>query len=484
MHCPFCGVSVPDHATFCPECGSNLQNERIEARPSPQPTPQSASEPAPIPKPSPRPEPPAAQPEKKRPNKALIIAIAAACIVALAVACFAASNSAEPEPPMLTGITTSDVYDNAYFDISIPRGEGFAFASESEIEQLMGSAKDIALDSDLAKDTDLLDECAYDTMLYDPVVGDIVIVVVFPPEIPQSLSDEEILSACDDGLTSALSKSDIDSTKGKDSDMQIAGIKRPGIRHNAEINGSSAFLQSALLKTDNHAAVILAFSLSEDRLEEMLARIEPSTGIQTDSSSDDDNKDYDDGEEFPAYEAGTTDGNTYRNPYFGVTLTLPEGFELLDTSDFSSNPGNAAASEATSSPFATDTTYELTAANYSTGEVLIFYSQKRPASYAHAYTSEQMAEFAITHTDADLFNRQFAASGVSDTQTEERTYSAAGRDYPGLYTNMTLAGIPASASLTCIAHGNRVMYLSCTMRGEGHFEEFLSLITYDEASKG
>lgn len=84
------------------------------------------------------------------------------------MACFAASNSAEPEPPTLTGITTSDVYDNTYFDISIPRDEGFAFASESEIEQLMGSAKDIALDSDLAEDADLLNQGAYDAMLYDP----------------------------------------------------------------------------------------------------------------------------------------------------------------------------------------------------------------------------------------------------------------------------------------------------------------------------
>ena len=83
-----------------------------------------------------------------------------------------------------------------------------------------------------------------------------------------------------------------------------------------------------------------------------------------------------------------------------------------------------------------------------------------------------------------MFDRLFAASGVSDAQTEERTYSAAGRDYPDLYTYMTLTDIPASASLTCIAQGNRVMYLSCTMRGEGRFEEFLSLISYDEASKG
>lgn len=83
-----------------------------------------------------------------------------------------------------------------------------------------------------------------------------------------------------------------------------------------------------------------------------------------------------------------------------------------------------------------------------------------------------------------MFDRLFAASGVSDAQTEERTYSAAGRDYPDLYTYMTLTDIPASASLICIEQDNRVLYLSCTTRGEGHFEEFRSLITHDEANKG
>lgn len=115
-----------------------------------------------------------------------------------------------------------------------------------------------------------------------------------------------------------------------------------------------------------------------------------------------------------------------------MTPTLNEDFELVDTGNFTSSKDNSLTSEATSSPFASDIVYEL------------------------------------------------AASGNADAHTEERTLTAAGRDYPCLYTTMTLAGIPASQSLTCIGQGNRVMCLSYTSPGDGNFEELLSLVTYDK----
>ena len=430
---------------------------------------------------------------KKPRRKALVIAAVAIGIIAFMAAfavipsgsiCYAVTSGSSTRPT-LTGVKTTDVYDNAFFDFSISRAEGFAFANEDEAKETFGVGASMAKDADRAEDDmdDVLDEIVFDVLAYDPAAGDMLCVAVMTSSIPKSMSDDKVLGAFDDGVASAIERRSVEGFKTEKDEVKIAGKQCPCVRHVGELEGIPACTQTALMKVDGYAAFIMGFSLSESRLAEMFNSIDSSVGLKANSSaSGSTDQDSDAGGAFPKYDPGTIDGNTYHNPYFGMTLALPDEFTLLDADTFTDDPSNSLTSEAPSSSLVGGINYELAAVNNSTGEVLVLYTQGRPASYAQTYTADQVAEFSVSHMDKDLYSKGITASGAADAHTEETVCTVAERNYPCLYTATSIQETPASVTQACIGQGNRVMYISYTSPGVGRFEEMLSFITYEQPS--
>ena len=504
MYCPYCRENIPTQSAFCPKCGADLSRERMGAEgggrqapkpsrqpatpaPGPQPMPGPQSTPGPRPAPGPQPPAPAPKPAGTGKKVAIVLGIVTAVLaVALVAAFLIVPNILKPKD--VRGYVSGRTYVNRFFELQHELPDTFAFASKSELDSLFTASVDIARELDIKVDEKKAEkQVIFDAMEYNPINGDIVFVAVSPLSIPSSIDDDELMDTLSDGILQSGEAFKATDVKQEKQRLSIGESEYPASLITMKIHDTKVEMFAALIRKDDHVAVLAARSITAGRPKELLEGFtndlenapEPPKASESDDDADASTTEY---------SHGTTSSTTYTSECLGFALKLPNDFIFEDVSavddqlqktmeELSGDSGLLNSSSANA--FIPEIHAELAASNKKTGEIALGLSFTVPKSYSDTYDGTQIATNFIDQIPEDTLRKSMEAAGASNVKIEHRTCKIGDKDVPYLFETYQIAGISFSQGQIALAHDNYVTLLQLVTFDStpSRFEEIAKGIT-------